>query len=245
MTCRPPERARLAAVSVLIGLVFCNSPTIAASSYGLIQAAEGRGLYLEHCASCHGMNLRGNESGPALSGKAFQDRWASRPAGQLFDVTTTSMPSTNPGGLAARDYASILAFMLYENGYAASATDLNLKSQPARSVALGYPSTDKPPPLPTVPGPSIPMTEWLHHRGTPHSTNYSPLDLIDEGNVANLEVAWRWKSDNFGAFPWPNYQVTPLMANGVLYATAGARRAVVAIDAATGETMWMLSLIHI
>lgn len=86
------------------------------------------------------------------------------------------------------------------------------------------------------------MTEWLHHRGTPQSTNYSPLDLIHEGNAADLEVAWRWKTDNFGASSWPNYQVTPLMANGVLYATAGARRAVVAIDAATGETMWMYRL---
>ena len=32
------------------------------------------------------------------------------------------------------------------------------------------------------------------------------------------------------------------MANGVLYATAGARRSAVAIDAATGETMWMYRL---
>ena len=31
----------------------------------------------------------------------------------------------------------------------------------------------------------------------------------------------------------------PLMANGVLYTTAGSRRAVVALDAATGELLWM------
>ena len=49
------------------------------------------------------------------------------------------------------------------------------------------------------------------------------------------------ESDNW-RIPLANYQVTPLMANGVLYATAGARRAVVAIDAATGETMWMYRL---
>ena len=34
---------------------------------------------------------------------------------------------------------------------------------------------------------------------------------------------------------------TPLMANGVVYATAGTRRAVVALDAATGELLWMHS----
>ena len=242
MTRRPPERARLAAFSVLIGLVFWDPPIAGAASYSLTQAAEGRSLYAEHCASCHGMNLLGSESGPALSGKAFQDRWAWRPADELVDVTITSMPSTNPGGLPARDYASILAFMLFENGYAKSATDLDLKSQLAQGVTLGYPSTTEQLPLPAVSALSTALVEWLHHRGTPHSTNYSPLDLIHADNVADLEVAWRWKSDNFGASPWPNYQVTPLMANGVLYATAGARRAVVAIDAATGETIWMYRL---
>ncbi len=246
MTRRPTKRGRLAAFSVLISSIFCMTPTSGAAnkeaSYSLTQAAEGRGLYARHCASCHGMNLLGNESGPALSGKAFQDRWASRPVGQLFDITTTSMPSNNPRGLAARDYAVILAYMLYQNGFTAGAVDLDLKSQLVHSVALGFPSTGQQPPLPKVSTLSNTMTEWLHHRGTPHSTNYSPLDLIHEGNVADLEVAWRWKSDNFGASPWPNYQVTPLMANGVLYATAGARRAVVAIDAVTGETMWMFRL---
>ena len=34
---------------------------------------------------------------------------------------------------------------------------------------------------------------------------------------------------------------TPLMVNGVLYTTAGSRRAVVALDAATGEMLWMHS----
>ena len=62
MTRRPPERARLAAFSVLIGLVFWDPPIAGAASYSLTQAAEGRGLYAEHCASCHGMNLLGSES---------------------------------------------------------------------------------------------------------------------------------------------------------------------------------------
>ena len=246
MTARQLKHGLFLGFLMLINPIFWGTAIAGAAmpvaSYSLTQAAEGRELYAEHCASCHGMNLLGNESGPALSGKAFQDRWASRAAGQLFDLTTTSMPSTNPGGLVVRDYAAILAFMLYENGYAASAVDLDLKSQLAHSATLGYPSTGEQPPLPTVSALSGTVTEWLHHRGTPHSTNYSPLDLIHDGNVAGLEVAWRWKSDNYGASPWPNYQVTPLMANGVLYATAGARRSVVAIDAATGETMWMYRL---
>jgi len=246
MSVLPLRRGPVVGFLVLISSICCVTTVAAAAnsgaSYSLIQAAEGRGLYVAHCSSCHGMNLLGNESGPALSGKAFQDRWAARPVGQLIDVTTSTMPSTDPGGLAARDYTAILAYVLYQNGYAASGTDLDVKLQSAHNVALGYPSAGEEPPLPSISTVSNAMTEWLHHRGTAHSTNYSSLDLIHKGNVADLEVAWRWRSDNFGAAPWANYQVTPLMANGVLYATAGARRAVVAIDAITGETIWMYRL---
>ena len=52
-------------------------------------------------------------------------------------------------------------------------------------------------------------------------------------------IAWRWKSDNFGPRPDPYLQSTPVMAGGVLYATAGTRRNAVAIDAQTGETLWV------
>ena len=80
--------------------------------------------------------------------------------------------------------------------------------------------------------------EWHYYGGDAASTRYAPLDQIDRDNVAELQIAWRWKSDNYGPRPEFNYRTTPLMVNGVLYATAGTRRAVVAIDAATGETLW-------
>ncbi|MEZ5551048.1 MAG: PQQ-binding-like beta-propeller repeat protein [Pseudomonadales bacterium] len=38
--------------------------------------------------------------------------------------------------------------------------------------------------------------------------------------------------------PEYKYITTPIMVAGVLYATAGLQRAVVAIDAASGETLW-------
>jgi len=47
MTRRPPERGRIAAFLVLIGLVFWDPPTAGAASYSSTQAAEGRGLYTE------------------------------------------------------------------------------------------------------------------------------------------------------------------------------------------------------
>jgi quinoprotein glucose dehydrogenase len=82
--------------------------------------------------------------------------------------------------------------------------------------------------------------EWRAYGAVEGSTRYSPLDLINRDNVRNLQVAWTWKFDNFGAAPGETVtsQATPIMVNGVLYFTAGQRRTVVAANAGTGETLW-------
>ena len=84
--------------------------------------------------------------------------------------------------------------------------------------------------------------EWHTYGGDLRSTRYSPLDQINKDNFSSLEVAWRFKTDALGPRPEFNFQSTPLMVGGVLYTTGGTRRAVVALDAATGEMLWMYSL---
>src|SRR4029450_2118686 len=81
--------------------------------------------------------------------------------------------------------------------------------------------------------------EWRSYGADVGSTRYSPLDQIDATNFNKLEVAWRFKTDNLGPRPEFQYEGTPLMANGILYATAGSRRAVVAIHPGTGEQLSM------
>jgi quinoprotein glucose dehydrogenase len=83
--------------------------------------------------------------------------------------------------------------------------------------------------------------EWRTYGGDLGNTHYSSLEQIDAGNFNQLQVAWRFKTDNFGPRPETNLEGTPLMVNGVIYATAGTRRAVVALNAATGEVLWMHS----
>ncbi len=85
-------------------------------------------------------------------------------------------------------------------------------------------------------------SEWRTYGGTLWSHRYSPLDQISAANFNSLEVAWRLKTDNLGPRPEFNFQSTPLMVGGVMYSTAGSRRAVVALDAATGEMKWMHSI---
>ena len=62
---------------------------------------------------------------------------------------------------------------------------------------------------------------------------------LPAANFNALEVAWRFKTDSLGPRPEFKLEGTPLMVNGVLYTTAGTRRAVVALDAATGELRWV------
>lgn len=81
--------------------------------------------------------------------------------------------------------------------------------------------------------------EWPTYGADLASTRYSILDQINAENFNELEVAWRLKTDNFGPRSEGNLQSTPLMVGGVLYSTAGSRRAVVALDAATGELLWV------
>ena len=75
-----------------------------------------------------------------------------------------------------------------------------------------------------------PNGEWRTYGGDLGSTRYAALDQINKDNFNKLEVAWRFKADQLGGRPEYNYESTPLMVNGVVYSTAGTRRAVVALD---------------
>jgi quinoprotein glucose dehydrogenase len=81
--------------------------------------------------------------------------------------------------------------------------------------------------------------EWLYLGGDAGHTRSNPgLTQIDASNFPELEVAWIWRGSNFGAGVEYTTRATPVFVNGVLYTVSGQRRQVVAIDAATGETLW-------
>src|SRR5215510_3422419 len=90
--------------------------------------------------------------------------------------------------------------------------------------------------------PAAKAGEWPTYGGDLASTRYSPLDQINASNFNKLQLAFRFKTDNLGPRPEFQYQATPLMVNGRLFTTAGTRRAVVSLDATTGEMLWMYSL---
>src|SRR5712675_878010 len=72
-------------------------------------------------------------------------------------------------------------------------------------------------------------TEWASYAADLAGTRYRPLEQINAANFNELEIAWRIKTDNFGNRPEYKLEGTPLMVGGVLYATAGSRRAAIAL----------------
>jgi quinohemoprotein ethanol dehydrogenase len=73
---------------------------------------------------------------------------------------------------------------------------------------------------------------WLTHGRDYAETRFSPLAAIDSDNVNRLGLAWQWDTGTFRGL-----EATPLVANGVLYATAPWSE-VFALDARTGELRW-------
>ncbi|MCB2092353.1 MAG: pyrroloquinoline quinone-dependent dehydrogenase, partial [Alphaproteobacteria bacterium] len=84
--------------------------------------------------------------------------------------------------------------------------------------------------------------EWPYYTGDIKGSRYSPLDQINADNFEDLELAWSFSTKNLGTRSEYKLEVTPIMIDGVLYATAGTRRTAIALDGKTGELMWLHSM---
>lgn len=147
---------------------------------------------------------------PAQATKT-RDEWA----GTLANMRTLGAKGSD------EEFARILTYL---------ATNFSpARSAPPQATARSTPHPSKQP----APG------EWRTYGGDLANHRYSPLDQINATNFKHLQLAWRFKTDNFGPRPEYRFESTPLMVGGVLYTTAGSRRAVVALDAETGELLWM------
>jgi quinohemoprotein ethanol dehydrogenase len=73
---------------------------------------------------------------------------------------------------------------------------------------------------------------WLTTGRDFGKTHYSPLDGINEGNVARLGFAWELATGTNRGM-----EATPVVIDGVMY-TSGVAGRVYALDAATGSVLW-------
>jgi quinoprotein glucose dehydrogenase len=72
--------------------------------------------------------------------------------------------------------------------------------------------------------------DWPLYGRDPGAQRFSPLAQITRQNVDRLQQAWTFET---GA---KDLQVTPIVVNGLMYLTAGAR--VLALEPETGKTVW-------
>jgi quinoprotein glucose dehydrogenase len=87
--------------------------------------------------------------------------------------------------------------------------------------------------------------QWPNHSGDKGSTKYSPLDQITGNNVGRLRIVWRRpavaaeiRARQPGMVVANLFRSTPLMIDGVLYASDGLGF-VEAFDPETGKTIWV------
>ncbi|HEX4347792.1 MAG TPA: PQQ-binding-like beta-propeller repeat protein [Vicinamibacterales bacterium] len=84
--------------------------------------------------------------------------------------------------------------------------------------------------------------DWPTFTAQLNGCKCSAGDQINASNFNKLEVAWRFKTDNLGPRAENKLEGTPLEVRGTVYATAGTRKSVVALDGRTGELKWAYGL---
>lgn len=182
---------------------------------------RGRVLFTAECSRCHiPLEMEGR----------LRARWVGRTGQELYQQIRSTMPAETPGSLDNSEYYDLTAFILQSGNVAIeggqiSIADLNtLSINPAEALVAESDEGYRP---------------WTHLNGTEKSLRYAPLDQINASNVADLEIAWSFDSSPFGPSP-ETYSVSqPLMVNGRIFATVGSTRNVVALDAATGQMLWL------
>jgi mono/diheme cytochrome c family protein len=114
---------------LLVGFFAAAAPATSVwdGVYDSDQAMRGGAAYQQHCAACHGEDLRGR-NGRALVGDRFWQDWGEDRLSSLLRVAQDTMPRNKPHSLDDGTYADIVAFILRENGFPAGSRALTAES---------------------------------------------------------------------------------------------------------------------
>jgi glucose dehydrogenase len=153
-------------------------------------APDGKRLFRDHCAGCHGADARGSGKGPGLEGSPHL---SGQSVQQLREVIRAGFPATGmpPFDLPAEDLTAIASFL---RGLNAGAT---IAPAAGKRVTWGKPE----------PG------DWLTYNGNVSANRYSDLKQINRDNAASLRLKWIFP------LPYYALETTPLEAGGVMYVT--------------------------
>ena len=191
------------------------------------QAQKGANLFVKNCTQCHSSNQ-------AI--EFMYSRWTGKSLEKFVSHIGKTMPPESIGALKSQDYLDITAYLLHESGVKSGQRAILVTSSQWQKTMITSSGS-----LRETVSEGLPLSslDWTAYRGDGRSQGYSSANAINRNNVGSLEVVWRWSGQNHGPIPELKNITTPLMVNGVLYFTAGLTRNVVAVAAATGETLWM------
>jgi mono/diheme cytochrome c family protein len=125
--------------AVTTGLAVPADTPASSGVYTAAQAARGADVYTAKCASCHGDDLSGTGTAPALAGGDFLTLWTAQPMAALFDKIQTSMPSDQPGTLIPQQTADLIAFFLRSNKYPVGQTELPADKDHLKQIMFDNP----------------------------------------------------------------------------------------------------------
>jgi mono/diheme cytochrome c family protein len=100
------------------------------------QEKRGEGLYAQHCSSCHGPDLAGNDEAAPLVGSAFLANWDGLSVGDLTERVRVTMPPNNLGKLGRQQIADILGYMLSFNSFPAGKAELDPKAELQKQIRI-------------------------------------------------------------------------------------------------------------
>jgi mono/diheme cytochrome c family protein len=95
--------------------------------YTLAQASRGEQTYMLKCVSCHPPGT--------YKGGVFLN-WQGRSLGELLAFLMEKMPKSDPGSLAPKEYAQVMAYLLKINGNPAGRVDLAADTSALRGITI-------------------------------------------------------------------------------------------------------------
>jgi len=118
--------------SVLALKAQAPAKTVWSGVFSADQATQGKTVFDNKCATCHGAELNGGEMSPPLAGATFVANWSGQSLGDLFTRIHTTMPANDPGSLNNAETAQVLAYILSFNQFPAGSEAL-----PSDEASLG------------------------------------------------------------------------------------------------------------
>jgi len=204
----------------------------------------GAATFVSRCAGCHGTTGNGGELGPAITARV-----PARTDQELTTLLHDGLPASGMPSFAtltspeAADLIGYLRTLRPQNGSGPERAQVTVAGGAAlEGLVMNRSASD----MQLLGGDRrmhllrksgnqyrrvTSQADWPSYNGDTKGSRYSALAAINRGNVASLAPKWMFSLPNTSRL-----QVTPIVAEGVMYVTAANE--CYALDAGSGREIW-------